>query len=111
MPIRLSDLTKRERVVAIPFEGVDAPLTVTYCPDRWTPASQAQYTELFAQQRQGKALACYVAARVVAWDLVDDAGAAIPLTEDALSGVDIAVLDRVVVGIIADMRPTPADPK
>lgn len=111
MTIRLSDLTKRERTVAVHFDGVDATLSVTYCPDRYTPASQAAYNEMFAQSQQGKALACYVAARVVAWDLADDSGQVIPLTEQALADVDIVVLDRVVMAIVANMRPSADDPK
>jgi len=111
MPLRLSDLTRRERTVAVRFEGVDAALSVTYRPDRWTPAAQARWLDLFADQRGGAALAVYVATRVVTWDLADEAGTPIPLTEEALAGVDIAVLDRVVTAIIQDMRPGADDPK
>jgi len=111
MPVRLSDLTKRERTVAVHFDGVDTPLSVTYRPDQWTPASQAEYSQLFANNKSGSALAFYVASRVVQWDLVDDAGAAIPLTETALDAVDIVVLDRVVAGIMDDMRPKATDAK
>ena len=111
MPISLSDLTKKERTVGIHFDGVDTPLTVTYRPDRWTPSSQVEYSRLFADNKSGSALAFYVASRVVQWDLVDDAGAAIPLTETALDAVDIVVLDRVVAGIMDDMRPKATDPK
>ena len=111
MPVRLSDLTKRERTVAVHFDGVDTPLNITYRPDQWTPAAQARWIDLFADQRQGVALAVYVAARVVTWDLAGDDGTIIPLSEAALADVDIAVLDKVVTAIIADMRPSVDDPK
>jgi hypothetical protein len=111
MPVKLSDLTKRERTVAVRFDGVDTPLNVTYRPDQWTPAAQARWLDAFADKRQGVALAVYVAARVVKWDLAGDDGQIIPLTELALADVDIAVLDTVVTGIITDMRPAPDDPK
>ena len=111
MPVRLSDLTKRERTVAVHFDGVDTPLNITYRPDQWTPAAQARWIDLFADQRQGVALAVYVAARVVKWDLAGDDGTIIPLSEAALADVDIAVLDKVVTAIIADMRPSVDDPK
>lgn len=111
MTVRLSDLTKRERTVAIHFDGVDTPLSVTYRPDRWTPSAQARWIDLFADQRSGTALAVYVATRIVKWDLAGDDGQVIPLTEAALADVDVAVLDKVVTAVIADMRPAVDDPK
>lgn len=111
MPVRLSDLTKRERTVAVPFDGVDAPLNVTYRPDKWTPAAEAHYRSFYTDMKPGHALAAYVAGRVTSWDLVGDDGAPIPLTEAALADVDMAVLDKVVMAILNDMRPASTDPK
>ena len=45
MPVRLSDLTKRERTVAVHFDGVDTPLNITYRPDKWTPAARGALSE------------------------------------------------------------------
>ena len=111
MPVRLSDLTKRERTVAVHFDGVDTPLNITYRPDKWTPAAEAHYRSFYTEMRPGHALAAYVAGRVVGWDLVGDDGALIPLTEAALADVDMAVLDKVVMAILSDMRPSVDDPK
>jgi hypothetical protein len=111
MPVRLSDLTRRERTVAVHFEGVDAALSVTYRPDRWTPASEARSRLLLDGNRPGQALALFLAERVTSWDLLAEDGTPVPLTEDALADVDIAIMNAVVLAVMEDMRPKSTDPK
>jgi hypothetical protein len=107
VPLRLADLTKETKTAILTFAGTADTLTVTYRLRAHTPAIAAEVRAAVAEDRTLDAIVCRLLTTVTAWDLLDDEGQTIPLTEAGLAGVASDVLLLIWDGLLADMRPDP----
>ena len=97
--MRASKMIKREEFVLdfseqfpeMPKEEVTLNLTVE--PSRLTPAMEA---ELRAGEESSALLVHFLTTVVIDWDLLDDAGEKVPLTEEGLKDVPIMLLGMIV---------------
>ena len=94
--MRLSDLVRNERALALEFAGDT--LNFSYRPGLVTPAfSDALGTEK-------RPLIWALSRVVVSWDLVDDAGQPLPLTEQSLTEIPTPFLRSVLHAILDDVN-------
>ena len=92
MGVKLSELAAGERTVTVPFGGQT--ISVTYRLADRTPANSAVlWTEPVSET---------VVRMVTAWDLTDDKGKALPITEKTTTKVPIPILRAIVTAILGD---------
>lgn len=102
MAVSLSDLKRKKRELVLEVGEDD--LNIVYDPSSITPASQDAFFQLIEKYRYGRALASILADRLVSWDLMDEEGNVIPITEEALSEVPVDVLEFIHESIIDDLK-------
>lgn len=102
MAIRLCDLLKDERELAIEAEGGEV-LNVVYRPSAITAETQDLYFELLERSRVGAGQAELLAQRLVSWDLTDDEGVELGVDVGTLRKIPVDVLSFVNGAIVADM--------
>jgi hypothetical protein len=101
--MKVGQLVKDARTVEIPIDG--EPLTVSFRPSEFTPATEAAMMDQVDGSRAGGGLCKLLAKVLVSWELVGDDEKPYPTTEAALRKLPIAFLGLVVQGITGDMRP------
>lgn len=101
MPIRVSALTADRATVSLPV-GDDV-LHVTYRPSAVN--AQVEETMAGASARPIGAMADLLAALIVSWDVVDEAGTPVEPSRAFLGTLGVAVLRRLVEAIGADLVP------
>jgi uncharacterized small protein (DUF1192 family) len=108
MPLKLSALVANTASVHLDF-GAMGDLTVRYRPALINERTLAMLS--VGEMNDGAALAEMMARfnaelcrLIVGWDLTDDAGAAIPLTPDALSALPLTLRVSVLSEIASDLR-------
>ena len=105
MPIRLSDLAAKTRTVTVDFEGT--PIEVTYLPGRMTMATQQRLqksTELPAG-KANRELATILAELVAGWDVTDDNGAPLPVTEELVRQLPLRFVTALTTELFEDINP------
>jgi len=104
--MRLSRMKQTNAKLEIDFGGGDV-LHVEYDPQAYTAAREEELAPLMSQARPGKWLVKTVEATILRWDLEDDEGNVIPLTEEGLAGVPTSVLTEVYKAVQEHQRPNP----
>ncbi len=103
MPIRLSELMRDTRTVTLAV-GEES-LTVSYRPGGITPETEDRL-EAFAQnQKVGASMIALLLDTLTGWDITDDKGKTLPVTEAQLRKLPLALLGQLVRAITEDMRP------
>ncbi len=92
MAIKLSDLKKRTKKVSIDFQKET--LEVEYYINVITPAFLRAKMEISEQ----------LAEAIAGWDLMDDAGKAIPISLDVMVGLPVELQAMLINAITNDMR-------
>lgn len=103
MPVRLSDLMRDSRTITVPV-GDDV-LTVTYRPSGITPETEERLAKLGQDQRLGASMIALLSETLAGWDLVDDKGKTLPITEAQLRKLPMRFLGDLVRAMTEDMRP------
>ncbi len=103
MPVRLSDLMRDTRTMTLPV-GDDV-LTVTYRPSGITPETEERLAKLGQDQRLGASMIALLTETLTGWDLVDDKGKPLPITEAQLRKLPMRLLGDLVRAMTEDMRP------
>lgn len=93
MPIRLSDLRKKTRVIEVIFQ--DEPVSITYLVNAVTPELLSEKPDAVEQ----------VKAVVSAWDIVDDQGKLL-LPSEIAEKLPTQFLNAVLTAVMDDMRGT-----
>lgn len=105
MPIRLSTLTADRRPLRVPF-GDDA-LTLTYKPSTINAVQETRELEDKAAGKHVLSQVRTLAEAVISWDLQDDDGNPLPITEEVMKGLGLDVILKINRAIIADLLPNP----
>lgn len=108
MPISLSALTADRRTVKVPF-GDDA-LTLVYRPSTINAVQEARELEDREKGRHLLAQARSLAEIILSWDLVDDAGKPLPVTEETIQTFGIDVVSKITRAVLADLLPNQTTP-
>lgn len=98
--MKLSDLTKKTRSVAVTVDDQEVP--VKYRVHVVTPGFLAAVQEMDDLD----AIMYQIEQVIVSWDVLDDDGNPIPATKEAILkfGIPLEFLTRVLTAITADMR-------
>ncbi len=102
MSIKLSDLTKQTRILAVDV-GAAEPLEVEYRVQAYTPEIESEISR--ADQRPAGTLSRILSMLVVRWSLVDDDGSMFPLDEVHTAKLPLSFMLSVFAKIAEDMRP------
>lgn len=78
---------------------------MTYRPGGITPETEERLEALGKEQRVGASLITLLKDTLVAWDITDDKGKPLPVTEASLRQLPLRFLGDVVRAITEDMRP------
>lgn len=103
MPIPLSSLTADRRTVRVPF-GEDA-LTLTYKPSAVNAVQEARELEEREKGQHLLAQARSLAELIVSWDVVDEKGKPLPVSEEILGSLGLDVAARLQRAILEDLLP------
>lgn len=96
MPITLSDLVSKTRQIVVKYDGED--VAITYAPGKLTPAS------VNAQEGRQN-LEIVLAETLLAWDVLDEKGKPLPVTQETLSAMPTRFLWALIDGVNEDIRP------
>jgi hypothetical protein len=108
MPIDLSDVRKRVKVLEVDLDGDK--LRLEYYPGESTPAT---YADLLAKEEEAQPHEAAVFLRnaicrlVAKWDLLSEPGKPLPLKPEALVVVPVRYLVAIWRAIDADLAPNP----
>lgn len=105
MPIRLSDLAAKSRALTVEFDGEQ--IAVTYLPGRMTMALQARMqkaTELAAGDAN-KELAAVLTELVSGWDVLDESGAPLAVTEKVVRQLPLRFVTALTLALFDDVNP------
>jgi hypothetical protein len=91
---QVSDLVPEEATITVPF-GAES-VIVTCRPRVYTPTFIAEHASASAVDVLPELL--------TGWDVLDDAGVAVPVTREGLAGVPFPVLNRVFNVVLASIR-------
>ena len=100
--MRVSKLRDETRSVAVKVE--DETLTVEYRPNAYTPKLEQEAAQVSGDQA-GPVLLTMLVPVIAGWDLVDDAGAMIPIDEANLAELPVSLLVTVLKAVGDDMNP------
>jgi len=103
MGIKLADLTRDTRTIAVPVG--EETLNVTYQPSWLTPETEEKLHKLGESGRAGQSLVSFLLPCLVSWDLLDDDGQPLPLADKTLRKLPIKLLSQIVQAVGEDMRP------
>ena len=106
MPISLRALAQDRHTLRIDY-GDAGDLNIVYTPSLITEKLLAQMSALSDASPMpavGEAVNATLARIIQTWDMTDDAGAAIPLTEEALVDIPLLVRVDILSRLVADMR-------
>lgn len=95
--MRLSQIKNKRVDIAIDFMG--EVLNVTYDPTFLTPTVEDEIDAAQSSEQMSK----IIKGMVTKWDLVDDEGNMIPLTEDSLKTVPTIILAHVMTKVSEDV--------
>lgn len=104
--MKLKDLQRASRTTVMKWEGEE--LKLVYQPSRYTPALESEIKGTLSDPTspwQAEALVRFLAGLVEEWDLLDDDGSVLDLTEGNLSMLPVEVLAEMMATIGEDMRP------
>lgn len=96
MPISLGDLQRNTRQIVAHYDGED--VAITYAPGKLTPAS-------VSGNDARQSLEALLGTTLLAWDVLDDAGKPLPVTQETLSAMPSRFLWVLVDAINEDIRP------
>jgi len=108
VPIRLSALTADRRTIVVQF-GEDS-LSLTYRPSAFNAVQEERELEQRAKGQHLKSQASSLAEIITAWDLVDDDGKPLPVSEAVIATLGLDVVSRLTRAVLDDLlpnRPTP----
>jgi hypothetical protein len=106
---KVSSYTKKTRELTIPFEDDDdEPLHVTYRPRGLTTRILAQVHAAQKDENVASMLYATVPSVLESWDLTNEDGVPIPITEDDLADLPSTLLLHVLNAVSEDIRPNPA---
>lgn len=108
MPISLSALTADRRTVTIPF-GDDV-LTVVYRPSAINAIQEARELEDREKGQVLRSQARSLAEVIASWDVVDEEGQPLPVSEDVLAALGIDVASKINRAILDDLLPNRQTP-
>lgn len=103
MPISLSALTADRRTVKVPFG--DDTLTLVYKPSAVNVVQEARELEDRAKGLHLLSQARSLAEIVISWDVQDDAGQVLPVSEDVLGAMGLDVTSKLTRAILDDLLP------
>jgi hypothetical protein len=103
VPISLSALTADRRTVKVPFG--DDTLTLVYKPSAVNAVQEARELEDRAEGRHLLSQARSLAEIVISWDVEDDSGQALPVSEDVLGALGLDVTSKITRAILDDLLP------
>jgi len=104
--MKLSALLNRRVELSIPVEGGD--LKFAHNPSVYTPAFQEQIRSLRGEDDAETAINFYCQALpklIIDWDLEDENGRAMPVTEATVRQIPLDVLNTMLEAITASQRP------
>lgn len=105
--VRLSELARNRRTVEVPVGDGDDVVKITYRPGGITPQTEERLHKAIDEQRGGAALVALFADCLIEWDIVDDDGQPLPVTEETLRHLPTVFLAQMAQAITEDMRPNP----
>lgn len=108
MPISLSALTADRRTVKVPFG--DDTLTLTYKPSAVNAKQEARELEEREKGQHLLAQAKSLAEIVESWDVTDDKGKPLPVSEEVLAGLGLDVTSKLTRAILDDLLPNRTQP-
>ena len=103
MPVRMSNLVADRRTINFPVG--DDTLRIVYKPSTINAKQEIIEREMRDQRLFLGAMAKSLATMIVDWDLQDDAGNQVPITEEVLGELGIDVLRRLQQAIMEDLLP------
>jgi hypothetical protein len=103
VPIRLSALTADRRSIRVAF-GDDS-LSLDYRPSSINAVQEARELEDREKGRHLLAQARSLTEIVVSWDLQDDNGAAVPVSEEVIQTFGLDVVSKITRAILDDLLP------
>jgi hypothetical protein len=103
MPIRLSDLSADRRTVKVPFG--DDTLTLVCKPSALNAIQEARELEDRAVGRVVMSQARSLAELIISWDLLDDDGKPLPVSEEVLGGLGLDVSNKLYNAVLDDLLP------
>lgn len=103
MPIRLSAITADRRTVKVPF-GDDS-LSLTYRPSAINAVQEARELEEREKGRHLQAQATSLAEIITSWDILDDEGQPLPVSEEVIATFGLDVVSKVTRAILDDLLP------
>src|SRR5262245_45903726 len=103
MPIPLAALTADRRTLRIPFG--DDQLTITYTPSAVNAVQEARELAEREQGRHLLAQARSLAESIISWDVVDEHGETLPVTEEVLCALGLAITSKLTRAITEYLVP------
>lgn len=103
MPIKLSALTADRRTVTVPFG--DESLTLVYHPSAINAVQEARELEDREKGQHLLAQARSLAEIIASWDLQDDEGKRVPVSEEVLAQLGLDVTGALTRAILDDLLP------
>ncbi|MGH2520157.1 MAG: hypothetical protein ACRDF8_10165 [Chloroflexota bacterium] len=111
MPLKISDLAKSRRELALDYEVEPShieTLNLTYTTSWLTAAKEAEMREMAtAGGRNAESLARVLSDMLVDWDVIGEKGKPYPTNFEHLAVLSIEFLAFVLAGINQDLRPNP----
>lgn len=92
-----------KRTITVPVG--DQVVTIAYRPGGITPETEERLEALGREQRIGASLIALLKDTLVSWDITDDKGKPLPVTEASLRQLPLRLLGDLVRAITEDMRP------
>lgn len=100
MPISLNQLRERKATTTLDL-GDGLSIQLVYKPNEITPG----YLDSVSKETDLMALARVVSRIVASWDITDDAGVAMPVSDDTAAQLGIQLLNEIITIVASDMRP------
>lgn len=104
--MRLKDLRSDRKSAIMRWQGEE--LKLVYDPNGYTPLLESQIKAQVGDGSspwQADALVSFLAGLLHEWDLLDDDGEPLPITEGVLATIPVPVLGEMMLAIGEDMRP------
>ena len=103
MSIKLSDLTKATKTIPVPVP--DGEVSITYKTSFYTPKVEAMVASMTADNAPLAANVKILADALVSWDITDDDGKIIPITQDIIGELGMHFIIAIFTAIAEDSTP------
>jgi hydrogenase maturation factor len=103
VPISLNQLRERKATTTLDL-GDGLSIQLVYKPNEITPG----YLDSVSKETDLMALARVVARIISSWDITDDDGVAMSVTDETAAQLGIQLLNEIITTVASDMRPLAA---